>query len=402
MAIKKESIKYSLNNLRQRKLRSIFTIVSILAGITTIFIFVSFGMGLYKYVEEISAGGSADKIIIQAKGIGMAGIDTTFKLTEDDLNAVERTSGVYEATGLYFKTAEVVQDKKKIYTLIFGYDPEKPMIMDLSDLDIFTGRELKGNEENIVLGYNYQFADKIFPKPYSLGEKIEVQGQKIKIVGFYSAVGSPQDDAQIYVTKEFMEKIYSDENLSYNWIVAKVDITKIDTIVENVEKALRKQRNLEEGKEDFFVQSFDDMIETYMVVLDTVVGFIILIALISVLVSAINTANTMITSVLERVREIGIMKSIGARNSEIFNIFLFESSFLGFIAGTLGVILGVILTSIGKIILDGLGYSFLSPYYSFSLFFGCILFAVLTGAISGIVPAIRATRINPVEALRYE
>ncbi len=403
MAIKKESIKYSLNNLRQRKLRSMFTIVSILAGITTIFIFVSFGMGLYKYVEEISAAGSADKIIIQAKGIsGVPGMDTTFKLTDDDLNAVERTSGVYEATGLYFKTAEVVQDKKKIYTIIFGYDPKKPMIMELSDLDIFTGRELRGTEENIILGYNYQFPDKIFPKAYSLGEKIEVQGQKIKIVGFYSAVGSPQDDAQIYVTNEFMKKIYADENLSYNWIVARVDISKIDTVVENVEKALRKQRNLEKGKEDFFVQSFDDMIETYMVVLNVVFGFVILIALISVLVSAINTANTMITSVLERVREIGIMKSIGARNSEIFNIFLFESSFLGFIAGTLGVILGVMLTSAGKIILDTLGYGFLSPYYSFSLFFGCILFAVLTGAISGIVPAIRATKINPVEALRYE
>jgi putative ABC transport system permease protein len=133
-----------------------------------------------------------------------------------------------------------------------------------------------------------------------------------------------------------------------------------------------------------------------------VVGFIILIALISVLVSAVNTANTMITSVLERIREIGVMKSIGARNSEIFKIFLFESSFLGFVAGCLGVILGFIVTFIGGKILLSLGYGFLKPDYSFILFFGCIAFATLTGAISGVIPAYKAMKINPVDALRYE
>ena len=144
------------------------------------------------------------------------------------------------------------------------------------------------------------------------------------------------------------------------------------------------------------------MIEAYTGVLNIIVSFVILIALISVFVSGINTANTMITSVLERYKEIGVLKSIGARNREIFGIFLFESAFLGFIAGVMGVLLGFILTSIAGSLLAGLGLSFLAPYYSPWLFIGCILFAVFTGAISGVIPAIRASKINPVDSLRYE
>ncbi len=399
--MKQESIKYSLNNLKHRKLRSSFTIISILIGITTIFIFVSFGLGLYNYVNEISSSSSADKVIIQSKGTAAAGLDTTFALTDDDLKTIEKTSGVYEATGAYFKAGEVTQGKKRIYTLILGYDPKTPLIMELSDLDIYKGRELVSGEDNVVLGYNYLFADKIFPSEYSLGEKIEIQGQKVKVVGFYDSVGNPQDDSQVYVTQDFFKELYG-ENVSYNWIVARVDVSDVDKVVSNIEKQLRKERGLEEGKEDFFVQSFNDLIDTYKSVLNMVIGFVILIALISVLVSAVNTANTMITSVLERIKEIGIMKSIGARNSEIFRIFLFESSFLGFVAGSLGVILGFLVTFAGGSILESLGYGFLQPAYSIWLFVGCIAFATLTGAISGVAPAVKAMKIDPVKALRYE
>jgi len=399
--ISRESVNYSLNNLKKRKKRSFFTILSIFVGITTIFIFVSFGLGLYSYIDEYMEGGSADKVIIQSKGTSLSGMDDTFAFTEGDLEAVEGSSGVYEASGVYFKSAEVVQGKKRFYTLIFGYDPKKPLIMETFNIGIEKGRDLKEGDSGAVLGYNYLFNEKIFPKAYSVGERIEIQEEKVRIVGFYEEIGSPQDDAQIYVTNDLMKDLYG-ENISYNWIVARVDTENIDRVVENIERDLRKERDLEEGKEDFFVQSFVDMMETYMVVLDMVIGFIILIALISVFVSAVNTANTMITSVLERTKEIGIMKSVGARNSYILGIFLFESSFLGFIAGVIGCALGWLISYVGAAILDNIGYGFLQPSFPISLFAGCILFAILTGAISGVAPAINAMKINPVEALRYE
>jgi len=398
--ISKESVKYSLRNLSHRKTRSAFTIISILAGITTIFIFVSFGLGLYNYIQEMSSASSADKVLIQPKGLG--GMDAAFSFSEEELRVVERTSGVYEATGVYFKSAEVEKSDVKKYTYVIAYDPKKPLIMDVFNIDIYTGRELQPGDRGAVLGYNYLLPDKIFSKPYGLNENMVINGKKVKIVGFYEAVGSAPDDAQIYVTNDFIQELYPNETLPYNWIVAKVDVSNIERISKDIERNLRKQRGLEEGKEDFFVQSFDDMIQAYSSALDIVIGFIILIALISVFVSAINTANTMITSVLERVKEIGVMKSIGAQNSEIFIIFLFESSFLGFVAGCLGVFFGWIVSFAGGKIIASLGYGFLQPYFAPWLFIACMAFATLTGAVSGVIPAIRASKINPVDALRYE
>jgi len=398
--ISKESIKYSLRNLRQRKTRSAFTIISILVGIATIFIFVSFGLGLYNYIQEMSSASSADKVLIQPKGFG--GMDPTFSFSEDELKVVERTSGVYAATGVYFKNAEIQKSDVKKYTYVIGYDPKKPLIMDVYNLGIYTGRELQPGDRGAVLGYNYLLSDKIFSKPYELNDNIEINGRKVKIIGFFEAVGSAPDDAQIYVTNDFIKELYPNETLPYNWIVAKVDVANIERVTKDIERNLRKERNQEVGKEDFYVQSFDDMIKSYSSALDIVIGFIILIALISVFVSAVNTANTMITSVLERVKEIGVMKSIGAKNSEIFNIFLFESSFLGFTAGVLGVFFGWILSFVAGKILTSVGYGFLQPYFPIWLFLACIAFATLTGAVSGVLPAIKASKTNPVDALRYE
>ena len=110
----------------------------------------------------------------------------------------------------------------------------------------------------------------------------------------------------------------------------------------------------------------------------------------------------MISSVLEKVKEIGIMKAIGAKNSDILFIFLFESGVLGFMAGIAGVLVGYGLTSLGAKILINLGYGFLQPQYSIYLFGGVILFATITGAVSGFFPALKASKTNPVDALREE
>jgi putative ABC transport system permease protein len=402
MVISGESVRYSIRNLKKRKARSFLTILSIFVGITTIFIFISFGWGLYDYIEELTSEGAADKIIVQAKGMSAPGLDESFQLTDDDLEAVKSSSGVYEATGIYFKVAEVKQDETLKYTFLLAYDPQKPLIMEFYDIGVEKGRMLrKGDEGKVVLGYNYLLKDKIFPKALDINDKIEIQGEELRVVGFLESVGSPPDDAQVYIANDYMDELYSGNN-SYGWIIARVDKENIDLAIENIEKNLRNIRDLEKGKEDFFVQSFEDMIESYSSALNIVIGFVVLIALISVLVSAINTSNTMITSVLERIKEIGIIKSVGARNREVFKIFLFESGFLGFIAGIIGVIFGWLLTYIGYNILDSLGWGFLQPHYSLYLFLGCILFATITGAISGVIPAINASKINPVDALRYE
>ncbi len=401
--VNKELISYSLKHIAHRTSRSILTIVSIFVGITTIFIFISFGQGLFDYVNELKESSGADMITVIPQGIGAPGLDNTFYLTESDIEAVEKTPGVFEATGTYAKVAEVKKGKTNKFVFLFAYDPKEPLIKEVYNVEIVVGRELRDREiGRAVAGYNYKLEDKIFPRSIGVNEQIEIQGTNTRIVGFFDKLGNPQDDSNIYVSNDFFEEIYPNQSKKYNQIIARVDLNSIDAVVFRVEEKLRKSRNLEEGKEDFFVTSFQDLLDSFTSAIDYVVYFVIFIALISVIVSAVNTANTTITSVLERVKEIGVMKAIGAKNKDIFKIFVFESGFLGFVAGSIGVLVGFFITILFAAFLESNGWGFLSPHYSWSLFIGCVLFATFTGAISGIIPAWKASKIQPVKALRYE
>ena len=400
--ISKENIIYSLKNLWMRKSRSFLTLLSIFIGIATIFIFVSFGLGLYNYVNDFATGSSADKFTVAGKGAGAPGTSNV-KMSEDDVRTVESTKGVIEATGFFMNVIEVEQSGTKKYVFVSAADPKDMiLLMESFSIGVEKGRPLGSSDVNKVnLGYNYQIPNKIFPKAIDINDKITINGEKFNVVGFYGAVGNPQDDSNVYMTEEGFKKIFPDEE-DYAIIFGRAEIEDISGVVERVKKNLRKARGEEEGKEEFTVASFQEQLEAFSSALNIVVGFIILIALISVIVSAVNTANTMVTSVLERIREIGVIKSIGAKNSEIFNIFLFEASLLGFVAGVLGVLLGSLIATSAGAALNALGWGFLSPSQSWQLFAGGILFSTIVGAVSGVAPAINASKLKPVDALRYE
>ena len=400
--VSSESIKYSLRNLRQNKGRSILTIFSIMAGIATIFIFISFGYGLYNYTNELTTSSSADKVMIMPKTAGGFGAVDGIIVNESDVNEVKKAAGIYDATGLYYDAALIKQDKNQKYTFLIGYDPSKDFVMEMFNVGAVEGRLLRnGDMKKVLLGYNYLLPNKIFPNSYEVNDNININGEKLKVIGFLEEIGNPQDDSQLYISNDQFEVMLPDVE-SYGQIIARVDINDIERVNENIERNLRKSRGIEEGKEDFYVQSYDELIQSFASALNIIIGFVILIALISVLVSTINTANTMITSVLERYREIGILKAMGAKNYNIFEIFLFESAFIGLVAGTVGVIVGWAISATGGIILRNLGWGFIQPYFSIYLFAGLILFAGITGAISGVFPAIRASKTNPVDALRNE
>jgi len=140
--------------------------------------------------------------------------------------------------------------------------------------------------------------------------------------------------------------------------------------------------------------------DTVNSVLGGVQAFIIIIASISILVGALGIVNTMTTSVLERRKEIGIMKAIGAKNSQVFMQFFFESGMLGFIGGLVGVILGTLISVGGIIGINGFIGSELALSIDFVLIGGALVGSFLIGAIAGIAPAMQAAKQNPVEALR--
>ncbi|HLG23835.1 MAG TPA: FtsX-like permease family protein, partial [Candidatus Nanoarchaeia archaeon] len=150
------------------------------------------------------------------------------------------------------------------------------------------------------------------------------------------------------------------------------------------------------------VQTFEDALATFTTVIGIINSVLILIALVSMVVAFVNIMNTMYTAIIERTKEIGVMKAVGARNSDILFIFMFESGFLGLLGGISGVITGYLVASAGGAIAAANGFALLKPEFPVTLILGCLLFSVLVGAAAGFFPARRASRLKLVDALRYE
>jgi len=163
---------------------------------------------------------------------------------------------------------------------------------------------------------------------------------------------------------------------------------------------LRKNRDVKVGEEDFNVQTPEAALSTLNDILLGVQIFIALIASISVLVGVLGIVNTMYTSVLERRKNIGIMKAIGAKNNDIFMLFFIESGMLGLLGGIIGVVLGSIVSFAGIAGINRLLGSSISPSLNFALIVAALIGSALIGAVAGITPAMQAAKENPVDALR--
>jgi putative ABC transport system permease protein len=176
---------------------------------------------------------------------------------------------------------------------------------------------------------------------------------------------------------------------------------EMDNVIEQIKHDLRRHRGVKEGKEDFTVQSTKQYIESFLVVFNVITVLLVGLASISLVVGAIGIANTMYTAVLERNREIGIMKSIGAKNSDILQIFLIESALLGLVGGSLGVLIGVGISKLVESVIGTLlGPGFFQVFLPWWLLVGAAGFALFIGMISGILPARQAAAMKPVDALR--
>ncbi len=393
-------------SLLQRKTRTWLTTLSILIGIMAIFALVSFGDGLTKYMDDLSDEMGADKIVIQPITAGMAIPDSA--ITADEVDFIRGIKGIKEAEGMIIQSVKIQPDKntKARYAYLMSASVEKEsrdLIEELLTVDILEGRNLrKGDKMKAVLGYNYLDPERVFEKPLSVGQKILLNDKQVEIVGFYNSLGNPNDDMNVYVTLEGVEEILGIKD-EFEWVVARTEAGVDPTALsEKVKDKFRRYRGLDKGKENFFVQSFEEMIASFSNVIDVLNNILLIIALISVVISAINIMNTMYTSVLERTKDIGIMKAIGAKNKDITTIFLVESGLLGLVGGIIGVLLGWGVSSMGGAIAANAGFGMLQPYFSPWLVVGCLVFSTLIGGLSGLAPAIQASRQKPVDSLRYE
>ena len=365
--MKIEEIKYSLKNLYDRKTRSFLTILSILIGITAIFALISFGEGIKYYMDVLAEEAGADKLFIQGKGFSAPGLDENFYITKDEVDFIQKIKGVNEISGMHARVGKVGFKEQTRYVYLMGYDTEDfDFVFEGFTAKIEKGRALKKTDlGKVLVGYNYQFPDKVFKKGLDLGDTIEINDVPFEIVGFVSEIGNAQDDSNLYLVEDAFELLYPGIEDKYGFVMLSAEKgVDPEDLAEKVEEKLIKYKGIEEGEENFSVETFGDLLETFGTFIDIINGILILIALVSVIVASVNIMNTMYTSVLERTKEIGIMKAIGARNENILFIFMFESAVLGLLGGIIGEIFGYTISSLGGYIAAVSGYSALQPYFS--------------------------------------
>jgi len=389
-------------------MRSFLTILSILIGITAIFALISFGQGINKYMNDFAQEMGSDKIMMMPGG-GLASAPGTSNIlyTDDDLEFLKKIKGVDEATGMLITSGKIeFKDYREKYPFVIGISTEsseKKLVESMfAGIEIIEGRDLKkGDVLKATAGYSNTIPNRMFKRAISVGDKVEINDIKVEVIGFYEEIGSPTDDAQYYISLEGFKEIFDIEDYEYLYLRVSPDQDPSE-IAGRIEEKFRKRRGQKEGQEDFTIQTFEDVMATFTNMILILNGVLVMIALISLVVAAVNITNTMYTAVLERTREIGVMKAIGSRNRQILNVFVIESGILGLLGGTLGILLGYGIAKMGQAIARAAGLSFLRPYFPIWLTVGCLMFAFLVGAGSGLLPAIQASKQKPVDSLRYE
>ena len=397
----------ALKNLRRRGIRSWLTLLGIIIGITAVVSLISLGDGLKTAVNSQFGISSTELISVQGGGLtgyGPPGTGVVKPLTADDVSAIEKLEVVEKAIGRNVETLKIEYNDRQI----MGYATNIPegekgkSIYEYLDLSAEQGRLLSDADTNkVVLGNDFLNGDKNgFKSAVQLGDRIKLQGTEFRVAGILKKKGSFIFDKIVLVQEASLKDLMKTGN-TVDLIAVKVKSKDLmGKAKTDIEKLMRQRREVKVGQEDFEVSTPQAALATVNSILAGVQIFIVLIASISIFVGAVGIVNTMTTSVLERVKEIGIMKSIGAKNSDIFFQFFIEAGLLGFIGGVIGVLIGL---GIGYLGVQGIN-SFIGATTSFSpnisLIVGTLIGSFVLGSISGIAPALRAAKLNPVEALR--
>jgi len=389
----KDDFAIVLKNVSHRKLRSWLTILGIVIGVTAIVSLVAVSRSLQTSIEEQFEILGTDKVMIYAKsdipGFGSG-------LTDDDVEIVEGISDFEYVSGMFFKSCKIEykDERDNVYCAGFSPDNAEREFEDFG-LDFVEGDTFKTDSKKVVLGP--RIAYDVFEKKISVKSKIEVEGEDFEFVGILESIGNPEDDSNIYMPLDVLRELF-DEGDVISYMTAKVKTGgDLDDGVEKITKELKKVRS----EESFEAVSPEQLLEQFGVVLNVLQVMLIGIATISLVVGSIGIANSMYTSVLERTRDIGIMKAVGASNREIITIFLIEAGSMGLVGGIIGIALG---TGIAYAVgfgaeQAGWGGILKITVEPWLMVFG-LFFAVLVGTGSGFMPARKAAKLKPVDALR--
>lgn len=393
-------------NVRRRKMRSWLTMIGIVMSIATIFLLISISLGLNAAVQEQFRQLGADKFFIQPKGqLGDASTDSAAHLGPDDLVAIRRVAGVQDYSYWSIKGARIeFRDQIRFVNVIGMPLQHSSVFFESGFVKPEQGVVLRsGDSRKVMIGSQY-LHNNVFSDPVKAGNTIKIQDQNFKVGAVLKTIGNPADDKSIYMPLEDFEDIFPNQTDIYSQIAVQIQPGQdITAIAERVEKQLIRSRGVTEKTKDFTILTPEQLLATFGTVLNILTGFLLGVAAISLLVGGIGITNTMYTAVLERTKEIGVMKAVGATNFDILALFTAESGLLGLLGGVGGVVIGYIVgMGVEFVAANMAGLTILQVSTPWYLIVGSLLFSFAIGAIAGLVPAYRASRVRPVVALRYE
>ncbi|MEK6855155.1 MAG: ABC transporter permease [Nanoarchaeota archaeon] len=402
----KDSFFLAVRNVRKRGIRSWLTMLGIFIGIAAVVSLISLGQGLQTAITGQFATLSTDRLVVSnaETGFGPPGSTAIKKLTEHDLDIVSSTPGVKIAASRLIRIVKAEYNSLSGFEFVGSVPKDKEgaeLLYDSFSIKVEEGRLLESTDRGkVVLGSDF-IANNPYDKLLRVGSQLKIQGKNFEVIGILKRASTFQLNSVILMPEEDLKEILKigDE---IDLIAVQVENPdEIERVAENIERRLRKDRDEKEGEEDFSVQTPVQAIESVNTVLDIVNIVVTGIAAISLLIGGIGIANTMFTSVLERTREIGVMKSIGAQNKDILSIFIIESSLLGLVGGIVGAAIGLSLALVASSFANSfLGEPIFQVTPSIPLLLSAISFSLAIGILSGIIPAYQASRLNPVEALR--
>ncbi|HAW60386.1 MAG TPA: hypothetical protein DCW86_02810 [Actinobacteria bacterium] len=394
-----ESFRLALGGLAANKMRSALTMLGVIIGVSAVILLVSVAQGAKAYVTgEIQKLGSNLVMVIPGEvefehGGTQRAPTVQNKLTLEILRAVEEESSLAKNVTAIVQTTKVVKfGNRTRTTLVNGVTASYPDVLNapVEGGQFFSESQVSGSKGVCTLGKTV--VDDLFGDTDPIGERITIAGRKFTVLGVMEEKGQlmriDQDDL-VYIPITTAQ-ILSDVDTIDSIMVEARDAESIDETVSEVEKIIGKRLD----GEDFSVVSQGEMLEVLEEVMGTLTLMLGGIASISLLVGGIGIMNIMLVSVIERTREIGIRKAVGAKTYDISTQFIIEATTLSLIGGTVGIILGIL----GSLVARNFLPSQITAWSVILAFF----FAAAVGIFFGVYPAYKASRLDPIEALRYE
>jgi putative ABC transport system permease protein len=406
-----EILSMATETLWSNKLRTGLTMLGVIIGIASVIAITSVGQGVQKSVEQqIQAlGTNVLQILAGAARSGniSRGVGSTSTLTWEDAEAIAQQAPSAELVSAYLqRNAQVVYNGQNTSTTIYGTDLNYPDARNTYPQEgrFFTQEELDMAAQVAVIGPTVQktlFGESGNPT----GERIRIQGEAYEVIGIMEAKGSqgPMDrDDQIFIPLTSMSKRLVGNNsltgVSVNGILVKANNQEqLEAAQFQVTNLLRLRHNIYPPQaDDFRLTNQADIVSTFTSVVGLFTIMVVAIAGISLVVGGIGIANIMLVSVVERTREIGIRKAVGATNSAILNQFLAEAIVISILGGCVGIGSGVLIAFVSATI-----FKFPFVISGLSIIVGFSL-SLTVGLVAGVIPARNAAKLDPITALRSD